>query len=299
MRRSHVPALLALSLLGGCASVPRQALVGPPALPLALTIPGARPVPLRVTRIAHASVLLEFEGAALLTDPWFTETDEYPPSERLGRGADAMPPLTAVVSTMDHYDHFDVEGLKGSPVARAPLLVPRGTRQATQARAAGLKDVRELRPGESVTIGSFAVTAIRARPEGAAPDAFDFETSWLIEAGAWRVLVVGHRISPELAALVAPIDLVLVPVNNLRLKPLFKQLSMGPEEAAEVARAAGARVTIPTHFMYRSSWAWETFLLSHDGTTQAFSEAARLRGVTPVVLVAGQPLSISGSIAAP
>jgi L-ascorbate metabolism protein UlaG (beta-lactamase superfamily) len=287
------------ALLCACGSVPRRSAVGPPTLPLSMTIPEDRPAPLRITRVAHASVLLEYDGAALLNDPWFTETDEYPPSEQLGRGQDSLPPLTAVVSTMDHVDHFDVDALAESRGAAAPLIVPRGTRQAAKARAAGLADVRALGPGESVRVGPFQVTAMRARPEGDAADAFDFEIAWLIEAGEWRVLFVGHRMPPALAQLAGRVDVVVVPVNNLRLKPIFKQLSMAPDEAAEVARAAAARLTIPVHYMYRSTWSWETFLLSHDGTTEAFSEAARLRGVTPVVLVPGQPLTILGVAAPP
>ncbi len=298
--RAFLPAvLLTLELVSGCSSVPRRAVVGPPSLGLTTTIAEPRRAPLRITRMAHASVLLELDGAALLTDPWFTETDEYPPGEQLGVGLDAMPPLTAIVSTMDHYDHFDVDALVGTRLANVPLLVPRGTQQAAKATARGLAEVRELGAGESVTVGPFKITAIRARPEGDAADAFDFETAWLIEASGWRVLCVGHRLAPALARFAGPVDVALVPINNLRLKPIFKQLSMGPEEAAEVARAVSARVTIPLHFMYRSTWAWETFLVSHDGTTMAFAEAARLRGVTPVVLVPGQPLTIRGAHPAP
>jgi hypothetical protein len=67
-------ALPGLLLCSGCSSVPRKAMVGPPSLGFSTTIAEPRRAPLRITRVAHASVLLEFDGAALLTDPWFTET---------------------------------------------------------------------------------------------------------------------------------------------------------------------------------------------------------------------------------
>src|SRR5688572_3581204 len=66
---------------------------------------------LRVTRLAHASVLIELGGERILTDPWFTEKAGYHPGEPLGLDPGELGPLTGVVVSHGHYDHFDVDAL--------------------------------------------------------------------------------------------------------------------------------------------------------------------------------------------
>jgi L-ascorbate metabolism protein UlaG (beta-lactamase superfamily) len=34
------------------------------------------PAKVTVTRVAHATVLVDFDGETVLTDPWFTETSQ-------------------------------------------------------------------------------------------------------------------------------------------------------------------------------------------------------------------------------
>ncbi|MBD2769401.1 MBL fold metallo-hydrolase [Hymenobacter sp. BT664] len=294
---STAPSLLVLGIvavLTGCSPTLKMTQTGNRQLPLSVAIPAKHTAEITITRVVHASVLIEYGGQALLTDPWFTETKEYPPSEKLGLALNALPALTAITSTMDHYDHFDLEGIKNSALTKVPLVIPSGTKQHAKALAAGLSDVRAVNEGETVTIGVFKITAVKAR-DNTKPTAFDYETAWKIEAGDWKILVVGHRISTSLARAAGPVDIALLPVNDLRIKPVFKQLSLSPAEAAEVARAAGAPLAIPDHYMYRSSWLWETFVVSHHGTAQAFSEAFRAAGGNGVVLPAGGQLVITGS----
>src|SRR4051812_25930687 len=67
----------------------------------------AKPAPgkLAVIRVAHASVLLDFDGEQVLTDPWFTDTEEYQHGEPLGYSLNELSKLTAVVASHEHYDH--------------------------------------------------------------------------------------------------------------------------------------------------------------------------------------------------
>lgn len=178
-------------------------------------------------------------------------------------------------------------------MANVPLLVPFGTKQRDKAIQAGLSDVRTVERGKPTTIAEFKITAIQAR-KNTRPEAFDYETAWKVEAGDWKILIVGHRIEPDLLDSIGSIDIAILPVNKLRIKPMFKQLSMTPDEAAEVATKVKAPIAIPYHYMYESSWLWETFIVSHKGTAQEFAEAFRTNGGTPVQLNAGGLIILNG-----
>jgi L-ascorbate metabolism protein UlaG (beta-lactamase superfamily) len=288
-----VVSLTGIFLFASCSSVLKSTKVGKQTLPLEVYVPSSHSGELKITRMVHASVLIEYKGQSVMTDPWFTETKTYPPSEKLATSVDALPNIKVITSTMDHYDHFDLEGIKNTKLRSIPVLVPFGTKQKDKAIKAGLSDVRAVESGQVVTVGEFKITAIKAR-SGIKPTAFDYETAWLIEAGDWKVLVVGHRIDLELLKEIGPIDIAVLPVNKLRIKPMFKKLSMSPEEASDVAEKVNAQIAIPYHYMYKSTWSWETFIVSHKGTAQAFAESFRNKGGTPIQLNAGGSVKVKG-----
>jgi glyoxylase-like metal-dependent hydrolase (beta-lactamase superfamily II) len=119
----------------------------------------ATAAPLAVTRMAHASVLLDFDGARVLTDPWFTERWHYHHGEPLGLGLEGLPRLDLIVASHAHYDHFDIEALSNYPHKNVPFLV--GPNMAEAARAVGFTDVQELKPWEAWSRGALKVTAAR------------------------------------------------------------------------------------------------------------------------------------------
>lgn len=286
--------LICTIFLASCGSALKLTEVGTKTLPLKVNVPAFHSKELKITRMVHASVLIEYNGQALLTDPWFTETKNYPPGEKLAAAAQDVSNVNLIISTMDHYDHFDLEGIKNTKLANVPVLVPFGTKQKSKAIQAGLSDVRTVEPGKTTTVGEFKITAIQAR-KNMKPEAFDYETAWNVQAGDWKILIVGHRIESDLLEGIGSIDIAILPVNKLRIKPMFKQLSMSPDEAADVAKKVKAQIAIPYHYMYESSWLWETLLVSHKGTAQEFAEEFRTNGGTPVQLNAGGILMVNGT----
>jgi len=67
---------------------------------------------LKATYIGHATVLLDFGGTAILTDPVFSEKipgrkRQIPP----GLTFSALPSVSAVLISHYHYDHFDLPTL--------------------------------------------------------------------------------------------------------------------------------------------------------------------------------------------
>jgi L-ascorbate metabolism protein UlaG (beta-lactamase superfamily) len=58
-----------------------------------------------VTRVVNSCVLLELDGHAVLTDPWFTERWFLRRGEPLGLRVAELPPLAAIVVTNPATNH--------------------------------------------------------------------------------------------------------------------------------------------------------------------------------------------------
>ncbi|HEU4537303.1 MAG TPA: MBL fold metallo-hydrolase, partial [Polyangiaceae bacterium] len=250
---------------------------------------------LSVTRVAHASVLLDFDGAYVLTDPWFSEKSAYHHGEPLGLALSELPPLTAVVASHAHYDHFDIETFAAYPDKRVPFFV--GPDMMEAARAGGFTNVRELSPWQSASAGPLTITG--------APGAHGVdEVTFVLEGKGRRVYFGGDtKLIPELAEVhrrFPAIDLALLPVNGLHILPAFnQQVVMSADEAARLAGQLAAEVAVPTHYAFRGSWATEAFVLRRDGSPERFVEAARRAApATRVrVLPPGQRLTIERCLA--
>jgi L-ascorbate metabolism protein UlaG (beta-lactamase superfamily) len=252
---------------------------------------------LTVTRVTHACVLLDFAGQRLLTDPWFSERRGYYRGEPLAFTPDGLPELAGVLVSHGHYDHFDLAALAAYPDRSVPFVVKRGL--AAQVRQAGFTEVTEVDPWEQASVGGLRVTATPARHS--VP-----EVSFVIE-GAGRAVFFGGdtlRITEldEVAARFPPIDLALLPVNGLAIRPAFnRQTVMTAEQAAELAGVLRARVAVPIHYAYTAGPIRDRLLLKYDGTPERF--AAALHSTAPAtqarILEPGQPLTVNTASAPP
>ena len=241
-----------------------------------------------VTRIAHASVLLDFGNATVLTDPWFSEKTHYHHGESLGIPLTKLPQLSAVVASHEHYDHFDIETFAGYPEKSVPFFV--GPNMLDAARAAGFTNVRELRPWESATVGPLTITA--------APAAHKVpEVTFVIQANGSTVYFGGDtRSIPELDELpkrFPSVQLALLSVNGLHV--MGEQVVMNAEQAADFAGMLGAEVAVPIHYRFHGSWFTDSVVLSYDGTAERFITALRTRtpAITGMVLEPGQVLRLA------
>jgi len=140
----------------------------PPDIIFTLPADHASEETLRIIRIGHSSVMVQWGHDTLLTDPWFSQKRSHPgyyPGESLAMGIDALPKLTGVLGSMDHWDHFDMEHFAAYRDHGVPIIVPAGTTQRDQALEAGFSDVRALSPWGTVDLGAFRVTAVCAKPD--------------------------------------------------------------------------------------------------------------------------------------
>ena len=270
---------------------PAVALSGQPPAPLEALLKapsGQTPKAFKVKRIAHASVLLDFGNAVVLTDPWFSEKTHYYHGESLGVTLDKLPRLTAVVASHEHYDHFDIETFANYPDKAVPFFV--GPNMVAAAKSAGFTNVRELRPWESATVGPLTITA--------APAAHKVpEVTFVIQANGSTVYFGADtrftRELDELAKRFPSIQLALLPINGLSV--MGEQVVMNAEEAATLAGRLGAEVAVPIHYRFHGSWFTDSFILSYDGSPGRFITA--LKGRAPatkgLVLEPGQTLGLA------
>lgn len=252
---------------------------------------------IKATRIGHASVLLELDGTRLLTDPWFSERSGYHPGEGPGLEIAELPRLDAVVVSHGHYDHYDMAAFSTYGDHAVPILVKRGT--ASTAREAGFVNVHELDWWEKLAVGGVTVTAGPAR-HGVPENTYVFEsTSGVVFFAADTLLI------PELDEVrrrYPAIDLLLVSINGLRVKPMLnRKMVMDAEDAAELTTRLRPGVVIPMHYAFQSqNWFHDTFLISYATGPDRFVDACKQRGVESIVRVAkpGEEVEVSSRIPA-
>jgi len=213
-----------------------------------ITLPPARRSPyhpsdadLGVTRIVHASVLIEMRGTRVLVDPWFHSGFIVGQREPLGLTPDALPALAAILLTHGHSDHFDEEAL--APLAaRVPLVIAPADLRPRLERL-GFKDIVVLGWWDHTEVGDVTVTAVPARH--ATP-----ENGYVLEAHGIRAYLAGDtRWFPQLVDVATRFprpDVALLPVGGTRLLGFLRE--MNPSEAARAAALLEPRRIIPIHY---------------------------------------------------
>jgi len=221
---------------------------------------------LTVTRICHSCVLLDFDGFRVLTDPWFSEKSGYYRGEPLAMQVSELGRLDAVIVSHDHYDHYDVDAFKNYSDKNIPFIVKRGI--AEKAIKAGFTNVTEVDAWESVKLGPVTITATPAKH--IVP-----EVTFILQSENNTVFFGGDTLFiPELqevAKRFPQIDVALLPVNGLTIRPLFnRQVVMSAKEAAEACVLFSPRIAIPIHYKFTGGSLHDRLLLKYKGTGEEF-----------------------------
>jgi L-ascorbate metabolism protein UlaG (beta-lactamase superfamily) len=250
------------------------------------------PCRLGVTWMGHATVLLELDGARVITDPVLH--NRIGPLNRVTApvGAAAVERVDAVLLSHLHADHAEVASLRRLG-RTAPVIAPLGAGRWLAGRGVG--GVREVRPGEEVNVGPLRVRATPATHDGRRhPLAPLASAIGFVGRGSRSFYFAGDTdLFPAMRELAGTIDLALLPIWGWG-----RTLGPGhldPDRAALAAALIAPRVAIPIH--------WGTFappirsLGAKDPARRAREFAAlvarRAPGVEARVLPAGASTEIA------
>jgi L-ascorbate metabolism protein UlaG (beta-lactamase superfamily) len=216
-----------------------------------------------ITWLGHATVLLDLDGARLLTDPVLG--GRIGPLTRIAAAPDteALDRLDAVLVSHLHADHADLGSLR-RVAGSALVIAPAGAGEWL--RRKGLAHVQELRAGADTQVGAVRVTATPALHEGRRwPLGPAAECVGYLVTGTASVYFAGDTdLFEGIDALRGDVDVALLPVSGWgRTLPAGH---LDPERAARAAALIAPRIAIPIH--------WGTFALPRPARPAGRPDAA-------------------------
>ncbi|MGH7859839.1 MAG: MBL fold metallo-hydrolase [Candidatus Binatia bacterium] len=231
---------------------------------------------LTVTRIVHASVIIDFGTTRILVDPWFSPGPPIGQRETIGIAPDRLPPMRGILITHRHTDHYDRDTLDDYPDKRVRVVAARGL--GMDIRGLGYADVVEVDAWERTQIGDVIVTAVPSRH--GVP-----EVGYILQADSLTVYVAGDTLFDgdqflEIAKAFPRIDVALLPVGGVRI--FGRRLDMGAEDAARAVALLKPRRVIPYHYGLTGPF---PFIFAPSDPANAFAEAVKKESVTPAAKV--------------
>lgn len=249
---------------------------------------------LRVVRVVHSSVLLSFDDHAILTDPWFSQLYGHHWGEPGGIALADLPRLTGVLSSHKDYDHFDMKTFAAYGDKQVPMLVRKGSENI--ATDVGFTNVKGLEPWQTAQLGPVNVTATPAKhkEELGVP-----QNTYVLEYGDTTVFFGGDTLLipefQEVARRFPNIDVALLPINGLTIRPLGnKRVVMNAEDAAQLTALLKPKIVIPIHYRYKPAW-YRQPLIKYERNPEKFVETvAQLAPEVQIkVLATGEVLELN------
>jgi L-ascorbate metabolism protein UlaG (beta-lactamase superfamily) len=227
---------------------------------------------LTVSWVGHATVLINFYGTTIMTDPVLLErlAPPYLGGQRnlgMRRITECpykfkdLPPIDLVLLSHAHHDHWDIASLNFFADS-TDAIIPRETRDLIPKGHFG--DVTELDWGQSKTIGELTVRAFKVqhwgyrggKPKGArgyngyvlskrgAQIVFFGDSAYHDRSSERRPVNWVERVGP------GPYDLCILPIGDY----VYRHNHMSPEEAWRIYTQLEGKKFLPIH--------WRTFILS-------------------------------------
>jgi L-ascorbate metabolism protein UlaG (beta-lactamase superfamily) len=221
--------------------------------------------------IGHATVLINFSGINILTDPvLFARIGIRLPGFTIGPKRliapalefHELPKIDVVLLSHAHFDHFDLRTLHRFDETTCVVTAPN---TADLLRWTRLRDVTELRWGEEKSLntpaGAVTISAFQVKHWGARKqrDTYRGYNGYVMESrsrGRRRILFGGDTAMTNAFAELSqhgPVDLAIMSIGAYNP---WIQSHCTPEQAIEMANAADARFVMPVHH--------QTFRLSFE-----------------------------------
>lgn len=253
---------------------------------------------LRATWLGHSTVLIEIDGARILTDPvWGPRASplrlvgpkRFQPVPVTLR---EMPPVDLVVISHDHYDHLDYPTIRALAGSDVPFVTSLGVGAHLEAWGIRPERITELDWWEShrLPTADIEVTAAPAQHfSGRTPKtrnatlwssfAVRSERHGVFFSGDTGLTMEYERIRRQLG----PFDLVMLEVGGWN--PAWGDIHLGPTNALTAAALLGDSAFLPIH--------WGTFSLAMhawDQPAEVLLQLGPKNGVRFVMPRLGEPV---------
>ena len=228
-----------------------------------------------ISWLGHATLLINFYGKHILTDPVFGDSVgvhlplgiSFGP-RRLVRCAlkpEELPALDLIVQSHAHMDHLDTRSWRQLKRGPAVIMAAENSRYI---RRYGFEPVTELRWGESADTAGIAVTALEVKHWGErVPWSRDHGyNAYLLERNGVRILFGGDTAyTKTFAGLKA--DIAILPIGGYQP---FIRSHASPEQAWQMFLESGAEFLIPIHHA--------TFILSYEPPEEPLERLLKVAG---------------------
>ena len=212
--------------------------------------------------LGHASVLINFHGLHIVTDPVLTRRigatlgrRTFGPKRLIAPAltVDELPPIDLILLSHAHLDHLHLATLAKFP---ATTRVVTASNTADLLTGTKLKDVHELKWGERITFntrhGDISIEAFEVAHWGARwrHDKHRGFNGYILERNNRKLLFGGDTAyCPHFKKLKSkgPFDLAVMPIGSYKTGEFCWHCT--PEEAIEMANDAGAQYILPIHHM--------------------------------------------------
>ncbi len=220
---------------------------------------------LRVTWLGHSTILIEIDGARILTDPvWvkrvspigFAGPKRFQP---VPVDLDALPPIDAVIISHDHYDHLDRRTVEHLAAKGVPIVTTLGVGKHFQKWGIPLEQFTELDWWESTEIAGIKFTATPTQHfsgRGVLDRDSTLWASYVIEGPNHRFYFgADSGLTPQFAEIAnrfGRFDVVALEIGAFH--PSWAAIHMGPDNAWKAFEMLGGDLFLPIH--------WGTFDLA-------------------------------------
>jgi L-ascorbate metabolism protein UlaG (beta-lactamase superfamily) len=253
---------------------------------------------LRATWLGHSTVLLELDGARVLTDPvWgeraspvsFAGPKRFQP---VPISVAALPELDAVIVSHDHYDHLDYPTILELAKREVPFFTSLGVGAHLQAWGVPAERITELDWWEEASVPGTGLSVSAAPSQhfsgrGLGGRNATLWSSFVVRGPKHAVFFSGDTgLTPEYSAIrqrFGAFDLVLLEVGAFHES--WGDIHLGPEHALEALSLLGGGKLLPVH--------WGTFNLAlhaWDEPAETLLRLAPERGAELVMPMLGEPV---------
>jgi L-ascorbate metabolism protein UlaG (beta-lactamase superfamily) len=248
---------------------------------------------LRATWLGHSTVLIEIDGARVLTDPVWAERASpvrfagpkrfQPVPVRIAE----LPPLDAVIVSHDHYDHLDHQTILELAKRDVPFFTSLGVGAHLEAWGVDPERITELDWWEHADVGRLRISAAPSQHfsgRGVARNA-TLWSSFVVRGPRHAFFFSGDTgLTPEYAEIatrLGPFDLIMLEVGAFH--PAWGDIHLGPENALRAHELLGGGAFLPVH--------WGTFNLGIHAWDDPAETLLRLAPTAPLVMpMLGDPV---------